>query len=88
MWLLCLAASRRLRKSARLLRALINGIFVHIPIIGCFLSSFNNEEKKGRSDVMICSPAHQKTLTPFGNKSTCCLTLRPPLHPGVAVAGR
>lgn len=26
MWLLCLAASRLLRKSARLLRALINGI--------------------------------------------------------------
>lgn len=43
MWLLCLAASRLLRKSSWLLRALINGIFVNIPIIGWLLSAFNNE---------------------------------------------
>lgn len=42
-WLLCLAASRLLRKSSWLLRALTNGIFVNIPIIGWVLSAFNNE---------------------------------------------
>lgn len=78
MWLLSFAASRLLTKSPWLLR--VYSIFVTIPIIGWLLSSFNNEEKKGRSNVMICSLAHQKTLTPFGNKpaqtaparSHCC----------------
>lgn len=39
MRLLCLAASRLLRKSAWLLRALISNIFVHIPKMGWVLSS-------------------------------------------------
>lgn len=86
MGLLSFAASRLLRKSPRLLR--VYGIFVHIPIISWFLSSFNNEEKKVRSNVMICSLAHQKTWIPSGNKPAQCLTLRSSLHPVIAAAGR
>lgn len=37
---------------------------------------------------MVCSLAHQKTLTPFGNKPAQHLTLRPPLRSVIAVAGR
>ena len=88
MWLLCLAASGLLRKSARLLRALTDGVFVRTPTAGWLSSSSNDEEKRGRSDVMICSLAHQKTLTPFGNKATQCPTSRPPRRSVVAVAGR
>lgn len=39
MWLLCLAASRLLRKSAWLLRALIRRIFVHVPEVIWVFSS-------------------------------------------------
>lgn len=39
MWLLCLAASRLLRKSAWLLRAFIRSIFVNIPKMAWVLSS-------------------------------------------------
>lgn len=85
MWLLSLAASRLLRKYVR---TVINGIFVHIPIIGWALSSFNNEENKDRSNVMSCSLAHQKTLSAFDHKPAHCLTLRPPLHSVIAIAAR
>lgn len=40
MWLLCLAASRLLRKSAWLLRALIRSRFVHVPKMAWVLSSY------------------------------------------------
>lgn len=61
-----------------LLRALINGAFVRIPIIGWVLPSFNNEEKKARSNVTMCSPAHRKIWALFGGKPAQCLARRPP----------